>query len=560
MLISSIPVLVQASSVNKPAIKKYNDIEIKKWLRKYDDNLIYVPNSFNFDNSGLKATNIDPYGVKSEPSKGSYNKYFWVINKTTENNFQFRTTDDIKIFRAVFPNSSKENSLLSIATNTMPRINLPELLNLYRDSQNQILIKQQYINRSSTLADYFESIKKYPGVEKQPELSGLTKTKSLEDISLFYKTYPNYKREAEKAGLVYLVSLESTEKYISIFKNCFFENEIKDKAINFTNTLLDIKYYLRLFPKTSNINALELRASNIVKTIEDLRVFTLLFPTSIQTDAIIAKLSNNVDKKSLEQLIISYPNSKNIGLLITKLVDKTDDIQTLNNYMVRFSANSNSYKIKEKIDNITSNEKAKSDAYKAKMAKIKYYETIKVGKYELMATNLDVTHYRNGEPIQKAQSVEDWKKVTRDERSKTISDNASVSPVYCDHPEGAEYGKFYNWSAFADERNIAPEGWRDPTIKEWEEICKIIQSNSSLWKHFNNSGYRDTEGLFKNGYHGGIYDSYIWLFSDSFGAHRQYIHFQSWNIFSYNINVSDPGSHQPVLRGNGLSIRLIRDK
>ncbi len=264
----------------------------------------------------------------------------------------------------------------------------------------------------------------------------------------------------------------------------------------------------------------------------------------------------------LETLLSWFPTSKHKESVISLLVEKTQDVNTLNSYLIRFAGSVNIPKINQKINSANQNsllEAQKVSNFKKSKDYRRDYETIKVGKYELMATNLDVTHFRNGDPIQKAQSTEEWKKVTQNERNASINDNSYVPPAYCDHPKGSEFGKLYNWSAFATERNIAPEGWRDPTEKEWEEICKIIESNSYLWKYFKNSGYRDYEGNYIYG--NDTWDrTILWVFSKTFGAHRQHLSIQfKPDKLIYSIISSNGAKSASRYRGNGLSIRLIRD-
>ncbi|MGM0567348.1 MAG: fibrobacter succinogenes major paralogous domain-containing protein, partial [Bacteroidota bacterium] len=39
------------------------------------------------------------------------------------------------------------------------------------------------------------------------------------------------------------------------------------------------------------------------------------------------------------------------------------------------------------------------------------------------------------------------------------------------------YGLLYNWHAVDSEKGLAPEGWRVPTIEEWEELKEYIENN-----------------------------------------------------------------------------------
>ena len=88
------------------------------------------------------------------------------------------------------------------------------------------------------------------------------------------------------------------------------------------------------------------------------------------------------------------------------------------------------------------------------------YQTVKIGDQWWMAENLKVTHYRNGEAIPNVAADGAWSDLT--------------AGAYCDYNNNpnnvAVYGRFYNWFAVNDSRNIAPEGWRVPSDVEWKQL------------------------------------------------------------------------------------------
>ena len=85
--------------------------------------------------------------------------------------------------------------------------------------------------------------------------------------------------------------------------------------------------------------------------------------------------------------------------------------------------------------------------------------TIKIGNQTWMSANLNVDHFRNGDPIPEAKSVAEWQAAKDSQRPVWCYFNFSAS-------NAGKYGRYYNWYAVNDERGLAPEGWHIPTIEE----------------------------------------------------------------------------------------------
>ena len=75
-----------------------------------------------------------------------------------------------------------------------------------------------------------------------------------------------------------------------------------------------------------------------------------------------------------------------------------------------------------------------------------------------MLTNLDVTTYRNGDPIPQVTDSAQWVNLTTGAWCYPNNDPAN----------GPIYGKLYNWYAVNDPRGLAPVGYHVPTDKEWK--------------------------------------------------------------------------------------------
>ena len=91
-------------------------------------------------------------------------------------------------------------------------------------------------------------------------------------------------------------------------------------------------------------------------------------------------------------------------------------------------------------------------------------EVVKIGKQEWMAKNLDVDHFRNGDPIPQVQDSDQWKNLT----------TAAWCYYKNDPGNGTKYGKLYNWYAVNDPRGLAPEGWHVPTDEEWKILSNYL--------------------------------------------------------------------------------------
>lgn len=78
------------------------------------------------------------------------------------------------------------------------------------------------------------------------------------------------------------------------------------------------------------------------------------------------------------------------------------------------------------------------------------YDCVKIGEQIWMTANLDVSHFRNGDSIKEAKSIEDW-----------INAGQNFEPAWCyfnNDPKNSKYGKLYNLYAVSDPRGIAPNG------------------------------------------------------------------------------------------------------
>ena len=136
--------------------------------------------------------------------------------------------------------------------------------------------------------------------------------------------------------------------------------------------------------------------------------------------------------------------------------------------------------------------------------------SVTIGTQVWMVLNLDVTTYRNGDPIPQVTDPRAWPSM--------------VTGAWCyydnDSVKGAIYGKLYNWYAVNDPRGLAPVGWHVASDDEWARLTAILggkeaggqlkEAGTSHWFSPNTGannysrftalpgGYRYTGGTFSN--------------------------------------------------------------
>jgi uncharacterized protein (TIGR02145 family) len=95
---------------------------------------------------------------------------------------------------------------------------------------------------------------------------------------------------------------------------------------------------------------------------------------------------------------------------------------------------------------------------------------IVINDQEWASKNLDVKFFRNGDKIMEAQSYDEWEHAAENK-----------IPAWCYYNENdlneESYGVLYNWYAVNDPRGLAPEGWKVPSIDDWEKLAEFLGDN-----------------------------------------------------------------------------------
>ncbi|MBN1446454.1 MAG: IPT/TIG domain-containing protein [Bacteroidetes bacterium] len=94
---------------------------------------------------------------------------------------------------------------------------------------------------------------------------------------------------------------------------------------------------------------------------------------------------------------------------------------------------------------------------------------VTIGNQTWAGANLDVTTYRNNDPIPQITDTATWASATYG--------------AWCwynfDPDMGARFGKLYNWHAVNDSRGLAPAGQHIPSDAEWTELAVTLGASSS---------------------------------------------------------------------------------
>jgi uncharacterized protein (TIGR02145 family) len=174
-----------------------------------------------------------------------------------------------------------------------------------------------------------------------------------------------------------------------------------------------------------------------------------------------------------------------------------------------------------------------------------------IGAQVWMTKNLEVTTFRNGNPIPQAASDEAWELAGKNKQ-----------PAWCYN--GEHYGKLYNWYAVNDSRGLAPEGWHIPSDKEWTALVKALGENpgkkmKSTWgwhdkgNGTNSSGFSGLPGgsrVYCGPFYG-IGEIGYWWSATEYGTGSAF-----GRGLSYG---SGPGLRHDVTKESGLSVRCVKD-
>ncbi|MCX6152809.1 MAG: fibrobacter succinogenes major paralogous domain-containing protein [Candidatus Kapabacteria bacterium] len=183
--------------------------------------------------------------------------------------------------------------------------------------------------------------------------------------------------------------------------------------------------------------------------------------------------------------------------------------------------------------------------------------SVKIGKQIWMLRNLNVSKYRNGDPIPEVTDGAAWLALSTGARCSYNNDPSN----------DGTYGKLYNWYAINDSRGIAPLGWHVASEAEWDTLAQggisiaggaLKEAGTSHWVIPNTgatnlSGFTGLPGGYRlgNGTYqrltqiGGFWTSTINDETSSF----------VFNLVFNTISLSK----NPQFNGTGFSVRCVKD-
>jgi uncharacterized protein (TIGR02145 family) len=193
-----------------------------------------------------------------------------------------------------------------------------------------------------------------------------------------------------------------------------------------------------------------------------------------------------------------------------------------------------------------------------------------IGTQTWMQRNLDVSKYRNGDPIPEVKDMNTWRSLKTGAYCYYLNDSAKYAAIY---------GKMYNWYAVNDPRGLAPEGWHIPTTTEWDLLFNFLgglnvaggklrssgtlESNTGLWRGPNGDA-TNSSGFYgqPSGYR---YDNaadmgtsaFIWSSTEGSNemAHAAILYFRDASMF-YTWQNGQTG----IEKIYGLAVRCVKNK
>lgn len=101
-----------------------------------------------------------------------------------------------------------------------------------------------------------------------------------------------------------------------------------------------------------------------------------------------------------------------------------------------------------------------------------FAQTVTIGTQVWTTKNLNVTTFRNGDPIPQAKSIDEWE---------AAGDNKQPAWCYLNYnpKNGTKYGVLYNWYALNDTRGLAPLGYHLPSDTEWETLISYFGNSEN---------------------------------------------------------------------------------
>lgn len=191
--------------------------------------------------------------------------------------------------------------------------------------------------------------------------------------------------------------------------------------------------------------------------------------------------------------------------------------------------------------------------------------SVKIGRQEWMTKNLDVSCFRNSDPIPEAKTREEWQQANLDHKA--------VCCIYGNDPSlGETYGRLYNWYAVHDPRGLAPAGWHVPSDAEWTQLINFLGGQEQAGEKmksrhgWSENGHGSNESGFSalpggacadDGYLGSVGYLGVWWSTTEDTVYMYDPTAQAWYRSLYYLNGTI--SRNAHSKGNGFSVRCVKD-
>ena len=101
------------------------------------------------------------------------------------------------------------------------------------------------------------------------------------------------------------------------------------------------------------------------------------------------------------------------------------------------------------------------------------YKTVKIGRQNWQAQNLNVQRFKNGDSIRLVKSAAEWAEAA-------INKEPACCYYAFQSKYGKRYGKLYNWYAVNDKRELAPKSWHIPSLKEIGQLSNFLGNEAGI--------------------------------------------------------------------------------
>jgi uncharacterized protein (TIGR02145 family) len=187
------------------------------------------------------------------------------------------------------------------------------------------------------------------------------------------------------------------------------------------------------------------------------------------------------------------------------------------------------------------------------------FPEIVIGQQIWMQQNLNVDTFQNGDMIDQARNADEWSRCGVEKRACWC--------YYDFNPaKGQKYGKLYNWYAVNDDRKLAPEGWKIPTVDDWQILIDFTGGSDLSGNQLKcNNDWPTTAGL-QNPYQ---FTALPGGFINGFGTCYESGMYGYWwsstednELLARSLDLYDAESRAYISRSmkkEGLSVRCIKE-